>query len=110
MKKTNNFILTAILSIITVTVSAQKFKEFKPIEEPFKTFKSPIIKFDSSAFVSNKSYFQKNESQVISRNNGMPILKYTENQDNTPIYKPDSNLKQSLIIELPKGFETPKNK
>jgi hypothetical protein len=110
MKKTNKIILTALLSIISMAVSAQKFKQFEFKDEPFKTFKSPVFKFDSTSISSNRNYFQRNESQVFTRNNGMPILNITGYDDKMLIYIPDSNVKQSLIIDTPKGFEIPKNK
>jgi hypothetical protein len=110
MKKTNKIILTALFSIISVAISAQKFKQFEFMDEPFKTFKSPVFKFDSTSIASNRNYFQRNESQVFTRNNGMPILNTIGFDDKMLIYVPDSNIKQSLIIENPKGFEIPKNK
>ncbi len=88
-------------------VSAQKFKLFEPMDQPFKIFQSPIIKFDSSRNISNQKYFSQNEKQIVTRNNGMPILSYTGYDDRMLIYVPDPNIKQSLIIDTPKGFEVP---
>lgn len=110
MKKTNKIVLTALFSIISAAISAQKFKQFEFKDEPFKTFKSPAFKFDSTSIASNRNYFQRNESQVFTRNNGMPILNIAGYDDKMLLYVPDSNIKQSLIIENPKGFELPAKK
>ena len=110
MKKLNKIILTALFSIVYVVVSAQIFKKFEPMAKPFKIFESPIIKFDSTRNIPNKNNFSANESQIFTRNNGMPILQVPESQANMPIYKPDINIKQSLIIDNPKDFELPAKK